>query len=285
MAHIYSRSDWNAQHKDGDITITGLAVAVVIHHSTHKTLSPNASVNEEIKEMQALDNVGRARFGHGISYNCVIFPSGRPYQGVSWNRRGTHTGGHNSTVRSICFAGNFENSTPTAAALNTAREIIAEGRGKWWIKNAPVRGHRDYKATACPGKNVYSQLKYLAGGTTPVSKPSTPKPPVIKPPAPAKPAGKTVAQLADEVIAGKHGNGDQRVKSLGAQFSAVQAEVNRRLSGKVSKTKPAGKTVTQMATEVIQGKHGNGHAKRRKSLGINAATYTRVRAEVNRRAR
>jgi hypothetical protein len=43
------------------------------------------------------------------------------------------------------------------------------------------------------------------------------------------------------------------------------------------------KTIAQMATEVIQGKHGNGHETRRKSLGIDKATYEKVRAEVNRR--
>lgn len=48
--------------------------------------------------------------------------------------------------------------------------------------------------------------------------------------------------------------------------------------------KPAAKTVTQMATEVIRGKHGNGHDRRRKSLNVSAATYAKVRAEVNRRA-
>ncbi|WP_313279762.1 hypothetical protein, partial [Timonella senegalensis] len=50
-----------------------------------------------------------------------------------------------------------------------------------------------------------------------------------------------------------------------------------------SKPKPVGKTVAQMATEVITGKHGIGHAARQKSLNIDSATYAKVRAEVNRR--
>ncbi|MGB3414033.1 MAG: hypothetical protein WBA28_04895 [Microbacteriaceae bacterium] len=92
-------------------------------------------------------------------------------------------------------------------------------------------------------------------------------------PAPAPvPEGRTVAQLADEVIRGLHGNGDARKKSLGSQYSAVQAEVNRRLAG-------GGKTIAQLATEVIQGKHGNGAA-RKKSLG---SQYAAVQAEVNKR--
>lgn len=43
------------------------------------------------------------------------------------------------------------------------------------------------------------------------------------------------------------------------------------------------KSIQVMAQEVIDGKHGNGHTNRQISLGINAATYALVRAEVNRR--
>lgn len=43
------------------------------------------------------------------------------------------------------------------------------------------------------------------------------------------------------------------------------------------------KSISQMADEVLEGKHGNGHENRRKSLGISKAEYEKVRAEVNRR--
>lgn len=46
-----------------------------------------------------------------------------------------------------------------------------------------------------------------------------------------------------------------------------------------------GKSIQQMASEVRAGKHGNGHANRRKSLGVSAAVYEKVRAEVNGRAK
>ena len=39
-----------------------------------------------------------------------------------------------------------------------------------------------------------------------------------------------------------------------------------------------------MAQEIIANKHGNWHENRRKSLGISAAEYEKVRAEVNRLA-
>ena len=45
------------------------------------------------------------------------------------------------------------------------------------------------------------------------------------------------------------------------------------------------RSVSAMAAEIIQGKHGNGHKTRQSSLGVDSETYRRVRAEVNRRLR
>lgn len=88
-----------------------------------------------------------------------------------------------------------------------------------------------------------------------------------------KPKEKTVEQLAQEVLAGKHGSGSARKQSLGDKYEAVQAQVNALLG-----VKPAEKSVSTLAKEVIAGKHGSGDA-RRKSLGD---MYEAVQAEVNR---
>lgn len=59
---------------------------------------------------------------------------------------------------------------------------------------------------------------------------------VIKP----KPKAKSVDQLAQEVIDGKHGSGDAREKSLGSQYDAVQKKVNELLGAKeIPKPTPA----------------------------------------------
>ena len=87
---------------------------------------------------------------------------------------------------------------------------------------------------------------------------------------------KSIDQLAQEVIDGRHGSGDARKKSLGNQYDAVQKRVNEMLAP-APKPKPAAKTIDQLAQEVIDGKHGSGDA-RRKSLG---SQYSAVQARVN----
>lgn len=76
-------------------------------------------------------------------------------------------------------------------------------------------------------------------------------------PAPA-PAKKSNEQIADEVIAGQWGNGEDRrnrLASAGYDPDAVQAIVNARLQ-------PSRKSDEQVAAEVIRGEWGNGSDRR-----------------------
>lgn len=133
-----------------------------------------------------------------------------------------------------------------------ADEVIA---GKWG--NDPARTQA-LLAAGHDANAVQAEVNRRYGGGS-----STPKP-----------AAKTVAQLADEVLAGKHGNGADRQRSLGHQYAAVQAEVNRRLGGGGSK--PA-VNIDALARAVIRGEYGNG-AERQRRLGAN---YAAVQARVN----
>jgi len=90
--------------------------------------------------------------------------------------------------------------------------------------------------------------------------------------------GNTVSQIAQEVINGKWGNGEDRKKKLtaaGYDAEAVQAKVNELLA-------PKKKTVSQLADEVIAGKWGVGQ-KRKKRLMAEGYDYFAVQREVNRR--
>lgn len=95
------------------------------------------------------------------------------------------------------------------------------------------------------------------------------------------PAGsKTVSELAKEVLAGKWGNGNDRKTALqnaGYDYAAVQAEVNRLVSGN---TATPSKSVAEVAKEVIAGKWGNGDTRKSK-LQAAGYDYDAVQKEVN----
>lgn len=139
--------------------------------------------------------------------------------------------------------------------------------------------HRMFYPTACPGgfmmanrpnfiNKAHALLTGKAGAPAPAAPPT---------------AGKTIWQLADEVLAGVHGNGAARQASLGANYAAVQAEVDRRLGAGPGQSAAApqapNKSIAQLADEVMAGAHGSG-VDRQVSL---AGNYAAVQAEVNRR--
>lgn len=107
--------------------------------------------------------------------------------------------------------------------------------------------------------------KYAAKSGSTVTKPSD-----------ATPVKKTNEQIAQEVINGKWGNGDDRKNRLtqaGYDYSTIQSIINQKLQ-------PAKKSVDEIAKEVLAGKWGNGQAR------INAITkagynYNEVQAKVN----
>lgn len=67
--------------------------------------------------------------------------------------------------------------------------------------------------------NAWRKYAGASGAATPTPKPVDPL------------AGKSDNQLADEVIAGKYGDGENRKRALGNRYNAVQAIVNQKLGG------------------------------------------------------
>ena len=91
---------------------------------------------------------------------------------------------------------------------------------------------------------------------------------------------KSVDELAQEVIAGKWGNGDARKTNLtaaGYDYSAVQTRVNEIMSGATAAPK---KTVEELAEEVIAGQWGNG-SDRKQRLTAAGYDYSAVQDKVN----
>lgn len=137
------------------------------------------------------------------------------------------------------------------------------------------------KAGDQTGKEVYFKKQYnYAKGWDYILRPPADS---SKPLPPVTPGGKTVAQVAKEVIDGKWGNGSVRtsqLKSAGYDSVAVQKEVNRILSG--SKPTTPKKDVATIAQEVIDGKWGNGDSRVKK---LRAAGYdpNAVQIEVNKK--
>ena len=95
--------------------------------------------------------------------------------------------------------------------------------------------------------------------------------------APAQPAAPDIEALAQAVIRGDYGNGDDRRAALGASYDAVQTRVNEILGAGGSDGGSGGADIDALARAVIRGEYGNGE-ERRSRLG---PLYDAVQARVN----
>lgn len=90
---------------------------------------------------------------------------------------------------------------------------------------------------------------------------------------------KTVDELANEVISGKWGVGDdrkERLKNAGYNYTAIQNKVNEKLLGRKTQLK----STEEIAKEVIAGKWGSGEERKRK-LAAAGYDYNAVQLLVN----
>lgn len=190
MVNIASRSSWGARYQDGVGTRAVGNLNRYLHHSVTKHLSANASVAEERAQVRVIEAIGQQRFGRGISYTYIVFPSGRIYQGASTSRISYHSGGwRNTSGVGICLAGNYEANPMTDTVVNAVAALLRQGvKNGWWKSATITEGHRQFKSTACPGKNAFNRIADInraaskggAGGSSKPSKPSS------KPKAPEK---------------------------------------------------------------------------------------------------
>lgn len=242
---------------------------IVIHETANTSKGANADAHARL---QANGNSRQASWHYQVDDKEIV-------QSFSDNAQCWHAGNvfynKNSIGIEICVNsdGNYKK------AVKNAVELTRSLMSKYKIPKTNVIQHKNASGKDCPKylRNGYKGIdwddfKRMLDGKAP-SKKTTKK------------SSKSISQMADEVVAGKHGSGhSNRRKSLGiseSEYAKVRAEVNRRLTGKAPKK--TSKSISQMADEVIRGKHGVGHDKRRKSLGIDKATYEKVRREVNRR--
>ena len=235
---------------------------IMIHQTANTSKGANAYMHAKL---QANGNSRQASWHYQVDADNI-------YQSFPDTAQAWHAGNRYYNQNSIGIELTVNSDGNYIGTVEHGAELVKYLMNKHNVPISNVIRHKDASGKYCPrellnGKNgiTWAKFKQMVQGA------STPKPAPSKP---SKPATKTIEQLANEVIAGKHGTGDARKKALGSNYQAVQNLVNKKLGAKP--TKPT-KTIDQLAREVIDGKHGTGEA-RKKALG---SRYNDVQKRVN----
>lgn len=154
--------NWNVQTPEKDLwkpTAKPREWKYIVVHHTASEKGNVESINEEHQKKK--DAKGNPWLG--IGYHFLIgngngMPDGEVEPTFRWRQQlqGAHAGSsdpvYNQKGVGICLVGNFENHAPTAKQLTSLKKLVKSLKGTYKISSKDVIGHRDVRATECPGK-------------------------------------------------------------------------------------------------------------------------------------
>ena len=235
---------------------------IVVHNTAN-----DASANNEIEYMKSNNN--KVSFHYAVDDTEIV-------QGIPENRNAWHAGDGNGNGNrkgiaiEICYSKSGGEKFDKAEE-NAAEFIASKLKEKGWGIDK-VKKHQDFANKYCPHRTLdYGWERFLNKvrnylGEEQVNTDTS---------------SKDLNTIADEVIAGNWGNGEDRKNRLtqaGYNYSEVQALVNQKLNGNTSTSNK--KSIDTIADEVIAGKWGNGNDRKTKleNAGYN---YQEVQNKVN----
>ena len=235
---------------------------IVVHNTAN-----DASANNEIAYMNSNNN--QVSFHFAVDGNEVV--QGLPLDVNGWHSGdGAHGVGNREGIAiEMCYTKRGGDRFDKAEEL--AAEFIAQLlKERGWDLDR-VTKHQDYSGKYCPHRTLdYGWDRFLDKirhyMETDVAE--------------DVPNQKSVHEIANEVIRGDWGNGQERKDRLtasGYSYEEVQKEVNRILYGSAQVDK---KSIDTIATEVIRGDWGNG-AERKRRLEEAGYNYKEVQRKVN----
>ncbi|XP_037062754.1 peptidoglycan recognition protein 4-like [Peromyscus leucopus] len=155
--HIVPRSAWGARESHCP-KMTLPAKYVIILHTAGRTCSQYDECRLLVRDLQSwfMDRLNASDIG----YNFLVGQDGGVYEGVGWNHQGSRTDGYNDIALSITFMGVFTGSSPNAAALEAAQDLIQCAVDKEYLApNYLLMGHSDVSNTLSPGQALYNIIR------------------------------------------------------------------------------------------------------------------------------
>ena len=150
---IVRRGEWGHTAPLGPLMTLPVA-ELYLHHSV------TTMTNDPFADMRAIERIGVQRFGR-FSYSWAYHARARMFLEGAGDTIGAHTGGHNSTSLGLVLIGDYTVDILSPDHISDLgwciQHLITANRlvpGTVY----PTAGHRDLKATACPGDNAYNAI-------------------------------------------------------------------------------------------------------------------------------
>jgi len=175
-----TRTDWGAKTPRWTTRQKRPVDHVFIHHGA--TLLGDHTQRGETRIIRAYQNHHHHRGWADIAYSFLVgVQSGRVYTGRGWRNRPGATRNWNHRSYAICIVGDTTRQQISQQAIEAIQALIAQGVTRGHITpNFTLKGHRDVKATACPGDTAYATLEQMRPTARQAPAPKVYAPPLLK---------------------------------------------------------------------------------------------------------
>ncbi|GAB2685799.1 N-acetylmuramoyl-L-alanine amidase [Thalassiella azotivora] len=185
---IISRAQWGADERltRGAPSYSATLKAATVHHTADTNNYDQAGAVRMMRSIYAYHT--QSLQWSDVGYNFVVDKWGRIYEGraggIDKNVIGAHAGGFNTSTVGVSAIGNYETAAAPQVMVDAITRVIAWKLGNAFVDPAAsvqltsaggsssypagrvvtlptVFAHRDVKSTACPGKNLYAQMRAI----------------------------------------------------------------------------------------------------------------------------
>ena len=191
---VISRGQWGADEslRNAGPTYEPTVKVAFVHHTATSNSYTKGQAAAAVRSIYAYDT--NSLGWSDIAYNVIVDKFGQVFEGryggLDRTVRSGATGGFNAKSWAVSALGNYVDSAPTSAMLDSIEDILAwklgishlDPRGKATLTAANgagttakyrdgtkvafdvISGHRDAGSTACPGAKLYAKLGEIRSG-------------------------------------------------------------------------------------------------------------------------
>lgn len=149
--------DLHLTYDAGNLQTRRVTDMIVLHHTGNPT--------DDDLSAEEINASHQAQGWTCIGYHYVVRKDGTVEQGRPHWTVGAHACGENSHTIGIHVCGNFEIGEPTDAQIESTAMLLANVCTDYGlpIDRDHIAGHRELMGTACPGRNLFSQMDEIVG--------------------------------------------------------------------------------------------------------------------------
>lgn len=149
------RRAWGARPPSGEFHRHRIR-RLTVHHSA-VVLRENRKAPERFRDHQAAH---QARGWPDIAYHILIDRNGHVYEGRPlWARGDTSTDYRPRGHLLVLCEGNFDRQRLSREQAASLADVLAWAVRRFDVPVARIKGHRDFAATACPGRRLYRLIE------------------------------------------------------------------------------------------------------------------------------